>query len=221
MTNQRLPTANNYPHIRRACKELGVSFTSIEAPYSEPHRKYHNLDHLESMLVALEEIGGVLPRIGPIVQAAILYHDIVYSKDWYWQPSNEDYSIAEFARSPAYGALEGHKAGAVVRCIGASRNHLVDQKCAQAVGLFLDLDLHCFVGVNFFEHNKSIMAELLLLKPIVDPRKLLEGRKAFLEKLLKRKALFYYMWDWEGDARYSIRYLIDWADEELSKDHEQ
>ncbi|ABC30978.1 uncharacterized protein conserved in bacteria [Hahella chejuensis KCTC 2396] len=58
-------------------------FDGLRRAYTEPHRHYHTLDHIQACLRHLEEATGELeePRA---VALALWYHDIVY------QPGNAD-----------------------------------------------------------------------------------------------------------------------------------
>ena len=49
----------------------------IEKAYSSKSRHYHNLDHLENMLVELEKVKTVIEDIDSLL-FSIFYHDIVY-----------------------------------------------------------------------------------------------------------------------------------------------
>jgi predicted metal-dependent HD superfamily phosphohydrolase len=86
------------------------------ARWGEPHRRYHNLDHLQAVLSHLD-------RLGPASTAARLgawYHDAVYQPD---RPDNEE-SSAVLARS-GLGAI-GVEAGIVdqvVRLVRLTASH--------------------------------------------------------------------------------------------------
>lgn len=62
---------------------------NITAAYAEPHRHYHNLNHLYSLFKALDKHGP----INPAVELAVWYHDFVYSVDPAKYADNERNSV--------------------------------------------------------------------------------------------------------------------------------
>jgi predicted metal-dependent HD superfamily phosphohydrolase len=65
------------------------AYTDLATRYSEPHRHYHTLEHIEEVLTVVDRLGG-----GIEVQFAAWFHDAIY---------DTSYSDSE-ERSAAYGA---------------------------------------------------------------------------------------------------------------------
>lgn len=67
------------PHADRSL--VDAEFERVIAAWSEPHRRYHSLDHLAEVLDALESIsaGGELGGADqPVANLAGWYHDVAY-----------------------------------------------------------------------------------------------------------------------------------------------
>lgn len=77
----------------------GTLFCNIIAKYSEPHRKYHTLRHLEECLSHLDEAQHLAARPAEI-ELALWFHDAVYDVR---RQDNEERS-AEWARASAEAA---------------------------------------------------------------------------------------------------------------------
>jgi predicted metal-dependent HD superfamily phosphohydrolase len=60
------------------------------ARWSEPHRRYHDLSHLQASLEALTELGGT----GRVERLAIWFHDAIHTG----QPGRDERDSAELAR---------------------------------------------------------------------------------------------------------------------------
>ena len=57
--------------------------------YTEPHRKFHNLDHIDHCLAQFDQLPPGLAQDPDAIETAILFHDIIYSVDPAWYPVNE------------------------------------------------------------------------------------------------------------------------------------
>lgn len=66
---------------------------SLLASYSEPHRKYHTLQHLTECLTAFENV-QTLPQRPSEVEAALWFHDAIYDV----KRSDSELRSAEWAR---------------------------------------------------------------------------------------------------------------------------
>ncbi|WLQ17134.1 N-methyl-D-aspartate receptor NMDAR2C subunit [Hahella aquimaris] len=110
-------------------------FDGLRRAYTEPHRHYHTLDHIQACLRHLDEVPGELedPRA---VELALWYHDIVY------QIGNAD-SEADSARR---AVVELRQLGetpdmtAKVRALILHTRHPSQPDCHDAA-LLVDIDL--------------------------------------------------------------------------------
>src|SRR5579864_2758854 len=100
-------------------READALGADLLARWGEPHRRYHNLDHLRAVLAHLD-------RLGPASRVARLgawYHDAVYQPG---HVDNEDNSAA-LARS-GLGAIgvEAADVDEVVRLVHLTASHRAD-----------------------------------------------------------------------------------------------
>lgn len=72
---------------------IGNGFAELVGHYSESHRHYHNLHHVNGCLEALDEIGHLLSDPFSI-EAAIWFHDVIYDP----KSSKNEARSAEYAK---------------------------------------------------------------------------------------------------------------------------
>jgi predicted metal-dependent HD superfamily phosphohydrolase len=193
-----------------------VSQLELKKRYSEPHRKYHNLSHIEEML---KWVPNDHPEVFNIIEA-ILYHDIVHSPSFSPDGLDETLSCAEYivytfsglhhmttTETPfgfeGKGSLLNERR--VLEAINATARHTQDQKhLCDVAQIVLDLDLSTFAlpWEEYQVWTVRLMEELSLKYPDVDITK---GRQVFLAKLLEREKLYYVNTHWEDPARENIK----------------
>lgn len=100
---------------RAAWRELGAQeageglFRRLVACYSEPHRKYHTMQHLNECFAHLESVRSVAERPAE-VELALWFHDAIYRTT---KKDNEEHS-AEWARDSALaGGLSNDRAARI------------------------------------------------------------------------------------------------------------
>ena len=71
-------------------------FDILNAHYSEPHRHYHNFDHIIYCLDLADKVRGLNNKHCLELELAIWFHDIVYSVT---EPNNEEKSVIVFNSS--------------------------------------------------------------------------------------------------------------------------
>jgi predicted metal-dependent HD superfamily phosphohydrolase len=114
-------------------------WSTVAAYYMEPHRHYHTLSHIMSMLKGLESL-GLQPQRPHLVLLAIFFHDIIYDPK---SGTNEEDSAAlynTFAAAVGQGADE---TAAVHHYILATKTHTAAAESADDsdLSIVLDLDL--------------------------------------------------------------------------------
>jgi predicted metal-dependent HD superfamily phosphohydrolase len=97
----------------------------VEARYSEPHRHYHTLTHIEHLL-------DLLPHADETVLGAIWFHDVIYDG-----ASNEERSAALARQALTELAFEENAIARVEELILATRSHAPSAAAQE----FLDADL--------------------------------------------------------------------------------
>lgn len=155
----------------------------IEEAYRQPHRRYHNLRHLEQVLASLGAFGPPLAE-HPAAAWAAIYHDVVYEP---LLPGNEaksaDWAAADLARLGASATLIEEVRGLIL----ATANHL--QVEAQGdLATFLDCDLLILASTpeEYDQYRKAIRAEYQEV-----PDELFRtGRRAVLERFLAAPCIY-------------------------------
>lgn len=172
--------------------------------HHEPHRAYHNLDHLAQMFEALEKMVDAVPTA---VSLAVWFHDSVYEPT---SSRNEQDSAAlmmglcggEFVKSVLMEAR---------RLILLTKEHVVGEEDENG-RLIIDADLSILGAepARYQVYAQAIRQEYGHV-PDVAYR---EGRTAVLRCFLAREWIFlteYGRDQWEAQARNNIRQeLGDW-----------
>lgn len=155
----------------------------LEAMYSEPHRHYHALAHVDELLRWLVH-WRALARAPRLIEAAIWFHDAVYDTR---RDDNEPRS-AELARD-ALRALAWPEAevARVVKMVRATRHHAADLSDADTL-LFLDLDLS--VLAQRTEVYDAYSAAVRVEFAWVDAARYRTGRMRVLESIMARDAIY-------------------------------
>lgn len=200
----------------------------IKRNYSEPYRKYHNLDHLKNMLRWVSDLEGREGYVGyekQILLNAILFHDLVYLPRPVSQGYNESLSAVEytvqeywiktpFVEGQIYPRIGNTLFEAyVIEAINASAYHKVSQSHLRATTeWFLDLDLQSFA--QSYDEFQNDADNVLKEKELIDPSMTnLDCRKAqsrFLKELIARPKIYYRMAEWEEKARANIAKRLDY-----------
>jgi predicted metal-dependent HD superfamily phosphohydrolase len=162
---------------------VGRIFDNLCNSYSEPHRRYHTLDHLAAVFDCLEKHGEEIGD-APRVAFAAWYHDIVYDPR---RSDNEaksaERAMKELVDLGAAGELRSH----VVQLILATKNHMEGGRDYDD-DIFLDADFS-ILGAPEDEYRRyahDVRAEYTH----VDDATWKTGRGAFLKKLAAAPRIF-------------------------------
>lgn len=221
-------------------------YAQLVPMYNEPHRHYHNMTHINTLISRFEKIpacdlGFSLGGDGPQMMADVIwFHDCYYDP---YSPGLNERMSANIYRSVVDSGTRrvSSTADAVEDIILATADHLTTHNFAdrhwasstQEVGvrvaeLFMDLDLHMFAytGLQAVDINRRIRDEYYR----TSDEEFNIGRGEFLLKLLERKKIFYtdIFADQEADARHFIKGALvglaiktnhtDWFDHPELKD---
>jgi predicted metal-dependent HD superfamily phosphohydrolase len=174
----------------------------LVAAYGEPHRHYHTLDHIASLLGLLDQYGdGIGHR--DILALAILFHDVVYDSA---RSDNEEASASLAAERLSALGLPPQATAEVARYILATRHRQnADPIDTAGLALLLDLDLS-ILGATPAQYRAY--AEAIRREYAFVPDDLYRtGRRRVLEAFLARERI--YRTDrlaalWEGPARANL-----------------
>jgi predicted metal-dependent HD superfamily phosphohydrolase len=186
-------------------------FEELRAAYSESHRYWHNLDHIDSLLAEIGLPSHRLKGALATLELAVWYHDVVYDTH---RVDNEARS-AEVARNALVELdIDRNLIERVCDLILMTRDHQapVDDTEAQ---LFLDADMS-ILGTNsvlYQEYAADIRKEYAWIPDHV----FYPGRRTVLGGFLSRPTIFRTEWfkQWESAARMNIAAEIAQIDETL------
>jgi predicted metal-dependent HD superfamily phosphohydrolase len=149
--------------------------------YCEPHRRYHNLEHVAELLWR----GRELPLSDEQV-LAIWYHDAVYAVPG---ENNEADSAALAVSQLTQAGLEPARVAVVERIVLDTRNHLPS---IPQSGLVIDLDLSPLAAPweRFLHNNHNIRAEY----GCFDDAAFAHGQRAVFDRFLQRERIFVSAW---------------------------
>lgn len=159
--------------------------TNIIERYSEPHRKYHDLYHLEYMLKTMYKlcVSKEFSILG--IEAlvwAILYHDSVYNIP---DPDkrNEELSAELFLKDHA----DHSYAEFIAEAILSTKTHILPENASTISKYLVDLDLWALGDEEEYETNSLfIQAEVG-----ATDKEWRIGRKAWLKSFLERDRIYY------------------------------
>jgi predicted metal-dependent HD superfamily phosphohydrolase len=211
------PLAAEWDRLMDACRapdgeSRSEAFAQLLAAYSEPHRHYHNLDHICDILSSL----GVAASEDPFLSTrnlrlATWYHDIVYDTK---SSENESRSAAVAEFSLAELGLESTDIARVSALILMTKNHQAPPGDSEAQ-LFLDADLHILEATPsvYSKYMRDIRAEY----GWVADREFYVGRRRILQRFLDRPRIYHspYFAAGEAAARANVAAEIAEIDEKL------
>lgn len=146
---------------QRLWRELGADpvpnglYNQLVAAYSEPHRRYHTLQHLRACLAHLDA-AATLAQHPAEVELALWFHDAVYDPRC---ADNEERS-AEWAWRSILGAGCGEEvAQRVQRLVLATRGHAASDDPDTRLLLDIDLAILGTAPARFDDYEAQIRAE--------------------------------------------------------------
>ncbi|WP_290792019.1 hypothetical protein [Flavihumibacter sp. UBA7668] len=179
-------------------------WTEIEKAYSSKARFYHNLDHLDQLLIELKACHE-LHSYWPEVVLAIVYHDVIYSIR---RQDNEDRSAdLAVSRLLELGWLPD-KIELVRQLILATKGHIVSS--LDAINYFTDADL-AILGKTpemYQLYSAAIRKEYKIFPDFLYRK----GRKKVLLHFLELPEIYktaYFNARYESQARLNIEWEIN------------
>ena len=149
---------------------------NLEARYSEPHRHYHTLAHIEHML-------ELLPHADETVVAAVWFHDAIYDGN-----QNEERSAALARQALRIIGFAEEKIALVERMILATKRHERGDLPEHALA-FLDADL-AILGSDRERYDEYVRQVRQEYAHVPDAA-FRAGRNAILRKFLDRPRLYF------------------------------
>lgn len=179
-------------------------FELLRYAYTERHRYYHNLTHIEACLKELEKVRS-LCQSPDAVELAIIYHDVVYvpgsAVNEQASADRASYDMDRLNLSPV---------------LKSSVCSMIKQTCHRGIGtdgdsrILLDIDMSILSKdkSEYIDYENGILREY---EPIVTEENLVAGRLSFLMNLIELKAIYqtqYGLDNYEAKARANITKTI-------------
>ena len=191
-------------------RELGAAtvdellFHQLVATYSEPHRKYHTMQHLAECFTHLDEVRSEAERVAE-VELALWFHDAIYDT---LRKDNEQRS-AEWARESALTAgLSGEQANRIHALVLDTRHDAVPAGRDAAVLVDVDLSILGTDAERFAEYERQIREEYSWVPgPLY-----CKARRQILRGFLARERIYsteYFRAHYETQARENIARSLD------------
>ncbi|WP_309382240.1 HD domain-containing protein [Cerasicoccus frondis] len=156
------------------------SWGEVAAAYGQPHRAYHNLEHIEHCLRLLDEHRS-LAESPDVVELAIWFHDFYYDT----RAKDNEARSADLARE-CLGQSAGCLASQVASLILATQH--TGEALSGDAALMVDIDL-AILGSSVDAYN-AYVAKIRQEYNWVEPDAYREGRSGVLRGFLKRSRIY-------------------------------
>ena len=173
---------------RYAWRQLGASMASedlyhqLVACYSEPHRKYHTIQHLNECLTHFESIGALADHADE-VELALWFHDAIYDTS---KKDNEKRS-AEWARDSVLAAgVSSEKANRIFELVMATTHNVLPEGRDAEILVDIDLGILGADGARFDSYEVQVREEYSFV-PEFQYR---QARRKVLEEFVNRKWIY-------------------------------
>lgn len=170
--------------------------------YSEPHRRFHTLDHIDDCLRRFDEVDGLMKQ-PDAVELALWFHDAIYKPG---ARDNEERSAELFERESA-GAEDGF-IKRVCDLIMATKHVMSDLPGDR--GFMVDIDLGGFADPwdLFMSKGHDLRAE----HAAQSDDEYYRGQIKFLSRLQRRRYFYctsYYRSRYEKSAKENVHRLLE------------
>ena len=169
-------------------RELGASsaddalYHQIVASYSEPHRKYHTMQHLNECFSHLENV-RLSAEHAAEVELALWFHDAIYNTS---RKDNEQRS-ADWARDSALSAgISNDQTDRIYELIMATTHNAVPAGRDAEVLVDIDLGILGAEPARFDEYELQVRAEYSWVPEFVYR----DARKKILEEFAAREWIY-------------------------------
>lgn len=174
-------------------------FHRLVACYSEPHRKYHTMQHLNECFAHLESLRSIAERPAE-VELALWFHDAIYKTS---KKDNEERS-AEWARESALaGGLSNDQAGRIFDLVTVTKHNAVPAGRDAEVLVDADLGILGADPARFDEYEGQVREEY----PWVPGPLYRRERRRILQEFANRPSIYctdHFRAKFEAQARDNI-----------------
>jgi predicted metal-dependent HD superfamily phosphohydrolase len=174
-------------------------YERLTTAYAEPHRHYHNQQHIAECLKEFDTARYVAKQPAAI-EFALWFHDAVYNPK---AADNEEQSAALLKRCAADGALPDSFIETSARFVMATKTHEAHGDCDAALMIDVDLSILGQDEKRFFEYEQQISREYSWVPENVFAFK----RAEILNQFLSRPTIFMtdlFRSKYEEQARHNL-----------------
>lgn len=185
-------------------RQLGVTadeelYRKLVESYSEPHRRYHTVQHLEECFAHLEEVRSFAKHAGE-VELALWFHDAIYDTS---KRDNEERSAA-WARASALAAgLSAERADRIATLVNATKHDAVPVGTDAEVLVDIDLAILGSEPARFDEYEVQVREEYSWVPASLYQK----ARRQILQQFLNRARIYsteFFQREHETRARENI-----------------
>jgi predicted metal-dependent HD superfamily phosphohydrolase len=173
---------------QRPCREIGAhseglhTFDDLISRYSEPHRKYHSLQHLAECISWFESVTQFAHHPAE-VEAALWFHDAIYDVH---RHDNEELSASWAQASLLEAGVSPACASRVRRLVLATKHTALPVSPDEQLLVDIDLSILAAAEPRFAEYEQQIRAEY----SFVPDNMFWPKRQAILRSFLDRTFIY-------------------------------
>jgi predicted metal-dependent HD superfamily phosphohydrolase len=164
---------------------IEILYSELADLYREPHRFYHNLDHVAALVQLYFQYEAELKKPDAVL-FSIFYHDAVYTPG----RADNEYQSAQLAqRSLVRMMVPAEIVTLVLVYIEATAKHKLSAAADHDLKLFIDFDLSILAADQsaYRAYLQGIRKEYGYLSDDLSEK----GRSAFLQQMLQKEHLFF------------------------------
>jgi len=180
----------------------GTSYQQLIQAYSEPHRHYHNQQHISECLALLDWAEPKQNTLIDLVEVALWYHDVIY------QPQKTDNEKQSAVIACQLSPLSTHYKKTIHSLIMATCHDTQANNDAKKLIIDIDLGILSQSEARFLEYENQIRKEYLWVSEAIYNAK----RKKILQQFINRQSIYYtdyFQHHLEDRARYNINQSIN------------
>jgi predicted metal-dependent HD superfamily phosphohydrolase len=164
------------------CEGLHIRDNLISR-YSEPHRKYHTLQHLAECIAWFESIQELAQHPGE-VEAALWFHDAIYALD---RNDNEEQSALLAHETLSEVGVPTESVDRIERLVMVTTHNEPPLSIDEQLVVDIDLAIFGAVEQRFAEYERQIREEYASVPDDIFKRE----RRNILNAFLNRKVIYY------------------------------
>lgn len=175
----------------------------IEDYYTEPHRRYHTLQHLSEMFWLLKEYYKEELPLTTVL--AVFYHDLIYSA---LRSDNEKQSAQIAKEKLTAWQLPDETVNKVEELILLTANHSTGSDAEATIFLDADMAILGSEPDHYEQYRKGVREEFSIYPDFIYNR----GRKQFLQKTILQPRIYqsdFFSSRFEAQARINIQNEIN------------